>query len=130
MAAQRAPAVSAGGLCRAPFGLPLRSTAKQPRRPDEQHDEEPVQAYKLQRSSQDTTVTFTNTTGAPAAGVKLSISVPRQWNSFVPGTTQTSVTIAGNVPTPGAPNQYYRSGLSHRRPGNRAKSVSVDTSSA
>ena len=27
-------------------------------------------------SSQDTTVTFTNTTGAPAAGVKLSISVP------------------------------------------------------
>ena len=27
-------------------------------------------------SSQDTTVTFTNTTGAPATGVKLSISVP------------------------------------------------------
>ena len=27
-------------------------------------------------SSQDTTVTFTNTTGAPAAGVKLSIALP------------------------------------------------------
>ena len=35
-------------------------------------------------SSQDTTVTFTNTTGAPAAGVKLSISVPsRQWTAVV-----------------------------------------------
>ena len=35
-------------------------------------------------SSQDTTVTFTNTTGAPATGVQLSISVPRQWTSVVP----------------------------------------------
>ena len=42
-------------------------------------------------SSQDTTVTFTNTTGAPAAGVKLSISVPsKEWISFVQGTTETS----------------------------------------
>ena len=32
-------------------------------------------------SSQDTTVTFTNTTGAPVTGVQLSISVPRQWTS-------------------------------------------------
>ena len=52
-------------------------------------------------SSQDTTVTFTNTTGAPAAGVKLSISVPRQWTSVVPGTTKTSETIADPV-APGA----------------------------
>ena len=29
-------------------------------------------------SSQDTTVTFTNTTGAPAVGVQLSISVPNK----------------------------------------------------
>jgi len=36
-----------------------------------------------------------NTTGAPAAGVNLSISVPKQWTSVVPGTTQTSVTIDG-----------------------------------
>src|SRR5580658_4191741 len=36
-------------------------------------------------SSQDTTVTFTNTTGAPATGVKLSISVPRQWTAVVVG---------------------------------------------
>ena len=38
-------------------------------------------------SSQDTTVTFTNTTGAPAKDVKLSISVPsKQWTSSVAGT--------------------------------------------
>ena len=52
-------------------------------------------------SSQDTTVTFTNTTGAPAAGVQLSISVPRQWTSVVPGATETSKTIADPV-APGA----------------------------
>jgi hypothetical protein len=48
-------------------------------------------------SSQQTTVTFTNTTGVPAVGVQLSISVPKQWTSFVPGATKTSVTIAGPV---------------------------------
>jgi hypothetical protein len=52
-------------------------------------------------SSQDTTVTFTNTTGAPAVGVQLSITVPKQWTSVVPGTTRTSVTIADPV-APGA----------------------------
>jgi len=53
-------------------------------------------------SSQDTTVTFTNTTGAPAVGVQLSISVPnKQWTAVVPGTTRTSATIAGPV-APGA----------------------------
>jgi hypothetical protein len=52
-------------------------------------------------SSQDTTVTFTNTTGAPAVGVQLSISVPKQWTSFVSGATKTSMTIADPV-APGA----------------------------
>jgi hypothetical protein len=53
-------------------------------------------------SSQDTTLTFTNTTGAPAAGVELSISVPnRQWTSVVAGTTKTSATFADPV-APGA----------------------------
>jgi non-reducing end alpha-L-arabinofuranosidase len=53
-------------------------------------------------SSQDTTVTFTNTTGAPATGVQLSISVPdKQWTSVVAGTTQTSKTFADPV-APGA----------------------------
>ncbi len=53
-------------------------------------------------SSQDTTVTFTNSTGAPAAGVTLSISVPSpQWTSFVAGTTETSKTFADPV-APGA----------------------------
>ena len=52
-------------------------------------------------SSQDTTVTFTNTTGAPATDIKLSISVPKQWTSVVPGKNETSVAIAGPV-VPGA----------------------------
>ncbi|MFZ0961388.1 MAG: arabinofuranosidase catalytic domain-containing protein [Terriglobia bacterium] len=52
-------------------------------------------------SSQDTTVTFTNTTGMPATGLQLSISVPKQWTSVVPGKTETSVTIADPV-APGA----------------------------
>ena len=52
-------------------------------------------------SSQDTTVTFTNTTGAPATGVKLSISVPAGWTSVVSGATETSKTIADPV-APGA----------------------------
>jgi hypothetical protein len=53
-------------------------------------------------SSQDTTVTFTNTTGAPAANVTLSISLPsRQWTSFVAGTTETSKTFSDPV-APGA----------------------------
>ncbi len=53
-------------------------------------------------SSQETTVTFTNTTGAPAVGVQLSISVPnKQWTSFVQGAARTSATIADPV-APGA----------------------------
>ncbi|MBM0224571.1 arabinofuranosidase catalytic domain-containing protein [Micromonospora sp. ATA51] len=53
-------------------------------------------------SSQDTTVTFTNTTGSAAVGVKLSISLPdKQWTSVVPGTTDTSVTFEDPV-APGA----------------------------
>jgi non-reducing end alpha-L-arabinofuranosidase len=52
-------------------------------------------------SSQDTTVTFTNTTGAPAM-VLLSISVPsKQWTSVVPGTTKTAVAF----PEPLAPGK-------------------------
>jgi hypothetical protein len=54
------------------------------------------------RSSQTSTVTFTNTTGSPAVGVKLSISVPsKQWTSVVPGTHDTSVTFGPPV-APGA----------------------------
>jgi len=52
-------------------------------------------------SPQGTVVTFTNTTGAPAWGVKLSISVPsQQWTAFVSGTTETSKTFTNPV-TPG-----------------------------
>ena len=52
-------------------------------------------------TSQDTTVTFTNTTGAPANGVKLSISVPNGWTSVVSSTTDTSKTFTDPV-APGA----------------------------
>ncbi len=52
-------------------------------------------------SSQDTTVSFTNTTGAPAMGVQLSISAPRQWTVRVADANQASKTFAGPV-APGA----------------------------
>ena len=52
-------------------------------------------------SSQDTTVTFTNTTGAPATGVELNLSVPKGWTAVVAGTNRTSATIAEPV-APGA----------------------------
>ncbi|MBV9181412.1 MAG: lamin tail domain-containing protein, partial [Acidobacteria bacterium] len=53
-------------------------------------------------SSEDTTLTFTNTTGSPATGVKLSISVPnKDWSSLVKGTSETSKTFADAV-APGA----------------------------
>ena len=50
-------------------------------------------------SSQDTALSFTNTTGVPVTGVKLSLSVPRQWTSEAAGATP--ATIAGPV-APGA----------------------------
>ena len=50
-------------------------------------------------SSQESTVTFTNTTGSTAAGVKLSISLPgKLWTSVVPGTTDTSQTFDSVAP--------------------------------
>ena len=53
-------------------------------------------------SSRDFTVTFTNTTGAPAAGLTLSIAAPaKQWTSTVSGTADPSKTFAQPV-APGA----------------------------
>jgi hypothetical protein len=52
-------------------------------------------------SSQDTTVTFRNNTGAPAAGVKLSLSAPAGWSSVVSGGSGNSKTFADPV-APGA----------------------------
>jgi non-reducing end alpha-L-arabinofuranosidase len=61
----------------------------------------PVRTFTPE-SSRDIAVTFTNTTGAPAAGVSLSIAVPSdQWTSVVSGTTETSKTFAQQV-APGA----------------------------
>jgi hypothetical protein len=53
-------------------------------------------------STQSTTVTFTNTTGAPTTGVELSVTLPnRQWTAVVADTRKTSATIEQAVP-PGA----------------------------
>jgi len=53
-------------------------------------------------SSQDTTVTFTNTTNAPAKDIRLSISAPaRHWTAVIPGSTETSKSYAAPV-APGA----------------------------
>src|SRR5205085_7245275 len=51
-------------------------------------------------SSQDTTVTFTNTTGAPVSGVKLSISAPKGWTALT-SDAEISKTFAEAV-APGA----------------------------
>ena len=48
-------------------------------------------------SSQQTTVTFTNTTGAPVSGLALSISVPKRWTALVDGESATSKTFAGPI---------------------------------
>jgi hypothetical protein len=52
-------------------------------------------------SSQSTTVRFTNTTGAPARDVRLSLALPAGWTSVVAGSGGTSRTFAGPV-APGA----------------------------
>ncbi|HEY3760776.1 MAG TPA: arabinofuranosidase catalytic domain-containing protein [Verrucomicrobiae bacterium] len=52
-------------------------------------------------SSQDTTVTFKNITGAPLTGVHLSISVPTGWTSVVSGGTDTSKMFTDPI-APGA----------------------------
>ncbi|HEX4067527.1 MAG TPA: arabinofuranosidase catalytic domain-containing protein [Acidobacteriaceae bacterium] len=52
-------------------------------------------------SAQDTTVTFTNTTQAPAEGIELSLSVPDAWTAFVAGTSDPSKTFPDPI-APGA----------------------------
>ncbi len=60
-----------------------------------------LQTFSL-GSSEDTTVTFTNTTDLPAIGVRLSISVPdAEWSSVVPPTKNASATLREPV-APGA----------------------------
>jgi len=48
-------------------------------------------------SSQKTTVTFTNTTGAPAANIHLTLSVPEQWSAVVADGSEATKTFAGPV---------------------------------
>jgi hypothetical protein len=54
-----------------------------------------------QRSSQNTAVTFTNTTGAPVKDLMLSISVPKGWNSVVLSSKETSKKFTDPI-APGA----------------------------
>jgi hypothetical protein len=53
------------------------------------------------RSSQETTVTFTNTMGAPAGDVRLSLVLPSQWTAAATGGSGATATIAGPI-APGA----------------------------
>jgi hypothetical protein len=48
-------------------------------------------------SSQDTTLTFTNTTGAPVTGVKLSLAVPAGWTAGAPKTIAETVAPGASV---------------------------------
>lgn len=50
------------------------------------------------KSVQSITVTYTNTTGTAAKGVKLSIQAPKGWTAVVPGTTNTSRTFGTIAP--------------------------------
>ena len=52
-------------------------------------------------SSQDSTLTFTNTTAAPAKDVKLSITAPAVWTAVLAGGNATSKTVTDPV-APGA----------------------------
>ncbi len=45
-------------------------------------------------AAQDTTVTFTNTTGAPVTDLKLSIAVPTGWTAVAAGGAETAKTVA------------------------------------
>jgi len=49
-------------------------------------------------SSQPVTLTFTNTTGAPATGLALSVSVPNRWAAVVSGSTKTATAFAEAMP--------------------------------
>ncbi|HWA88270.1 MAG TPA: arabinofuranosidase catalytic domain-containing protein [Opitutus sp.] len=53
------------------------------------------------QSSQDTTVTFTNTAAAPATDVKLSLAVPSGWTAALASATESAATFAGPI-APGA----------------------------
>ncbi|HUP03985.1 MAG TPA: arabinofuranosidase catalytic domain-containing protein [Bryobacteraceae bacterium] len=70
-----------------------------------QYGLQPVRLSKIMpftpRAAQDVTVTFTNPSGAPAAGIKLSISIPAGWTASASGGARTSVTVP-NAVAPGA----------------------------
>ncbi len=55
-----------------------------------------LQTFSLQ-SSQNTTLTFTNTTGVPMKDIKLSILVPKGWKSVVLGSKESSKTFANTI---------------------------------
>ncbi len=68
----------------------------------------PVRTFTPE-SSRDATVTFTNTTGAPAAGVSLRVAVPsKQWTSVVSGTTEKSKTFAQQVAPGGSVSATFK----------------------
>ena len=59
-------------------------------------------------SSQETTVTFRNTTGAPVKDLQLSISVPAGWSSVVSGGTGPTKSFAGPIAPGGSVSATFR----------------------
>ncbi|HEY7117498.1 MAG TPA: arabinofuranosidase catalytic domain-containing protein [Tepidisphaeraceae bacterium] len=59
-------------------------------------------------TSQEVTLTFTNNTEEPAAGLTLSISAPRGWTAVVSGKTDTSAKSANAVPPGGIVSATFK----------------------
>lgn len=59
-------------------------------------------------SSQDVAVTFTNTTGAPVQGLKLSVAVPKQWTAVAEGGSGAAKTIAEAVAPGGTATATFK----------------------
>lgn len=60
-------------------------------------------------STQTVTETFTNTSGAPVTGVKLSIAGPsRQWRAVVSGTSETAKSFAGAIAPDASVSAIFR----------------------
>ncbi len=60
------------------------------------------------RSSADTTMTFTNTTGAPVSGLQLSLSVPAGWTSVVSDSSGASKSFADPVAPGGSVSATFK----------------------
>ncbi|UWZ83631.1 arabinofuranosidase catalytic domain-containing protein [Occallatibacter riparius] len=59
-------------------------------------------------ATQNVTVTFTNTTDAPATGLKLGLTTPKQWNAVVEGTAETVKTFPDPIAPGGSVSATFK----------------------